>query len=292
MKLALFMTVCEGEYDLAWDALTSFTQSCTSADITLFVLDDASPSRVGKRLADKFHEMTGNPVDCLELPRSLGFRGTARRLFLGLERIANHGEAFDIVVKIEADALVVRDDLGNFLEKSCPNGLGFYGERYTMRWRDRLLCLADYLPIGFQRTSIDGIIQRQWQLSRTSPVWWADLGRQALLNGFQFDYIPCCFWFLGAKTLQTLKEGGYLCRDQSKYGFVFNDDLLLTIAVYAIDHPVVDLTTLSPHWKGSMSMSESTPMEDVKSLRPYVVHPLKDNPQAWERRKELKSILL
>ena len=112
------MTVCEGEYDLAWDALTSFTQSCTSANITLFVLDDASPSRVGKRLADKFHEMTGNPVDCLELPRSLGFRGTSRRLFLGLERIANHGEAFDIVVKIEADALVVRDDLGNFLENS------------------------------------------------------------------------------------------------------------------------------------------------------------------------------
>ena len=290
MKLALFMTVCEGEYEMALDALISFIQSCQGADITLFVLDDASPSRVGKRLADKFHEMTQNPVDCLDMPQSLGFRGTAQRTFLGLTRIASSGEEFDMIVKIEADALVVRDDLGTFMEKTCPNGLGLYGERYTMRWRDRVLFLADFLPMGFKRELVDGVIQRQWQLSRTSPVWWSDFGMRALLNGFQFDYIPCCFWFLGGKTLQKLKEVGYLSREQSKYGFVFNDDLLLTTAVYAISHPVVDLTTLSEHWKGSMSMTEDTPLAAVKHIQPYVVHPLKNNPKAWERRKELKSL--
>lgn len=291
MKLALFMKVCEGEYDIAWDALTSLAQSCKGADITLFVLDDASPSRVGKRLADKFHETTHNPVDCLELPRSLGFRGSAQRAFLGLDRIASSGEEFDIVVKIDSDALVVRDDLGDFLEKSCPNGLGLYGEGREMRGRDRLLFLADYLPMGFKRESIDGVIQRKWQLSRTYPVWWSDVGTRALLNGFRFHFIPGCFWYLGGKTLQKLKEVGYLSRDQSNYGFVFNDDLLLTTAVYAINHPVVDLTTISPHWQESMAMSEDTPLAVVKQLHPYVVHPLKDRPKAWERRRELKPLL-
>ena len=290
MKLALFMKVCEGEYDIAWDALMSLAQSCKGADITLFVLDDASPSRVGKRLTDKFHETTQNPVDCLELPQSLGFRGSAQRAFLGLDRIASSGQEFDMVVKIDSDALVVRQDLGAFLEKSCPNGLGLYGEGNTMRWRDRVLFLADFLPMGFKRELVDGVIQRQWQLNRTSPVWWADFGMKALLNGFQFNFIPGCFWYLGGKTLQKLKEVGYLSRDQSKYGFVFNDDTLLTVAVYAINHPVVDLTSLSGHWKGSMSMTEDTPLEAVKHIHPYVVHPLKNNLKAWERRQELKAL--
>ena len=284
------MKVCEGEYDIAWDALMSLAQSCKGADISLFVLDDASPSQVGKRLADKFYEATLNPVDCLELPRSLGFRGSGQRAFLGLERIASSGEAFDIVVKIDADALVVRDDLGDFLEKSCPNGLGLYGEGNLMRWRDRLLYMMDYLPMGFKRALVDGVIQREWQLSRNYPVWWTDFGRRALLNGFRFHYIPGCFWYLGGKTLQKLKEVGYLSRDQSKYGFVFNDDLLLTTAVYAIGHPVVDLITVSQHWKGSMSMSENTLIVAVNHLDPYVVHPLKNNPKAWVRRRELKSL--
>jgi hypothetical protein len=159
-----------------------------------------------------------------------------------------------------------------------------------MRWRDRVLFLADFLPMGFKRELVDGVIQRQWQLNRTTPVWWADLGMKALLNGFQFNFIPGCFWYLGGKTLQKLKEVGYLSREQSKYGFVFNDDTLLTTAVFAINHPVVDLTTLSGHWKGSMSMAEDTPLEAVKQIHPYVVHPLKNNPKAWERRRELKAL--
>jgi hypothetical protein len=292
MKLALFMKVCEGEYEIAWEALTSLAQSCKGADITFFVLDDASPSRVGKRLADEFHDMTGYPVDCLELPQSLGYRGSAQRAFLGLDWIVSSGEEFDMVVKIDSDALVLRDDLGDLLKESCPNGVGLYGEGQTMRLQDRLLFLADFLPVGFKRQMIDQIIQRQWQLNRTSPVWWADFGWRGFLNGFSFEFIPGCFWYLGGKTLKKLKEVGYLSRNQSKYGFVFNDDSLLTTAVYAIDHPVVDLVSLSPHWKGSTWMSESTPIEQVKSLRPYVVHPLKNNPKAWERRKELKSMSL
>lgn len=290
MKLALFLRVCEGEYEIAWEALMSLVDSCKGADISLFVVDDASPSRVGKRITDKFYKATGNFVDCLELPRSLGFRGSGQRVFLGLNRIANSGKLFDLVVTIDADALVLRNDLGEFMQKTCPNGLGLYGEGNVMRWRDRLLFLADYLPVGFKRKSLEGVIQREWELSRTSQVWWADMGRRSLFNGFQFEYIPGCFWYLGGKTLQKLQEKGYLSRDQSKYGFVFNDDLLITIVVYAINDPVVDLRKISPHWHGAMSSSEDTPLVKVKQLNPYVVHPLKNNPKAWERRTELKAL--
>ncbi len=292
MKLAIFMKVCGGEYEIAWDSLTALADACAEANITLFVLDDASPSRVGKRLTEKFSEMTKNTVNCYELPKSLGFRGSAYRAFLGLDRITNSGEVFDIVIKIDADALVVRRDLGNFIEKVGSNGYGLYGVSNPMRLRDRLLYLADFLPIGFKRKKIEQVIQRQWQLNRVSPVWWTDFGSKALCNGFRFNFIPGCFWFLGGKTLQRLKEVGYLSLDQSKHGFVFNDDLLLTTAVYAINHPVVDLATLSfsPHWYGTMSMGENTPIETIKTLKPYVLHPLKDNPEAWERRRKLKKL--
>lgn len=40
-----------------------------------------------------------------------------------------------------------------------------------------------------------------------------------------------------------------------------------------------------------MSTSEDTPIEMVRQLNPYVVHPLKNKPKAWERRTELKSLV-
>jgi hypothetical protein len=37
-------------------------------------------------------------------------------------------------------------------------------------------------------------------------------------------------------------------------------------------------------------MTEDTPLEAVKHIHPYVVHPLKNNLKAWERRQELKAL--
>jgi hypothetical protein len=287
MKLALFMKVCEGEYDIGLSALQTLIQSCQGHDLNFFVLDDASPSRVGQRLARQFQTITGQPADCFELPKSLGFRGSAQRAFMGLHRIATCGQSFDLVVKIDADAIVARKDLGEFMAKVCPDGIGLYSEAYSMRPQDRILYLADCIPFGFKRQCIDGVIQRQWQFGRTYPVWWADFGIKALLNGFRFSFIPGCFWFLGGKTLQVLEAVGYFTRDQSKYGFVFNDDLLLTNAVHAIKHRIVDLTKVSPHWNRFLGMTEEAPLEYIKPFQPYVVHPLKDRPKAWERRREL-----
>lgn len=287
MKLALFMNVCEGEYEMGLSALQTLIQSCQSNDLQFFVVDDASPSKAGQRLAAQFRALTGQPADCLELPKSLGFRGNAQRAFMGLHRIATCGEEFDAVIKIDADAIVIRKDLGEFIADVCVDGIGLYGEAYPMRLQDKILYLADFIPFGFKRKLVDGIIQRQWQFSRLYPVWWVDLGFKALLNGFRFRYIPFCFWILGGKTLQKLSSQGYFTRDQSRYGFVFNDDLMLTSAVYAVNHRVVDLSAVSPHWQRSLAASEEVPLADIVAHKPYVVHPLKDHPKAWERRREL-----
>ncbi len=290
MKLALFMKVCEGEYEMGLSALQSLIRSCQDNELFFFVLDDASPSRVGQRLADQFQRLTGEAANCLELPKSLGYRGSGQRAFMGLHHIATCGEDFDAVVKIDTDALVIRKDLGQFISEVCADGIGLYSEAYAMRIRDRILYLADLIPFGFKRKKLDGVIQRQWQLKRTYPVWWADFGIKALLSGFRFRFIPGSFWFIGGKTLQQLEAIGYLSRDQSQYGFVFNDDLLLTSAVYAIHHPVVDLSKIYPQWDQFLMAGEGIPLELILSHKPYVIHPLKDHPEAWQRRQELLEL--
>jgi hypothetical protein len=289
MKLALFMKVCEGEYTIACEAMISLIESCLGTDMSLFILDDGSPSQVGRRLVEKSRETAVKSADCLELPQSMGFRGSAYRAFKGLDWIAQSGK-FDIVVKIDSDALMLRNDFGAFLKEVCPNKTGLYGLGRSVRDRDRVLYWADQLPIGFKRKNIDGVIQQEWQFNRTYPVWWADIARKALANGFQFHFIPGWFWFIGGETLKVLQQAGYLSRDQSRHGFVFNDDILLTTAVCAIDHPVVDLATRSTYWGKFQRLTAHSSPTLVKSCQPYVVHPLKNNPTAWEQRRALKAL--
>jgi hypothetical protein len=286
MKLVAFLVICEGEFELACEALHSLLWSCANFDVRVMLLDDGSPSKVGQQLKARF--ASDVRVDCLELPRSLGFRGSAIRAFSGLNWIASQAPDTDLVVKIDADALVLRSDLGAFMAKTCPDQMGLCGELHTLRRRDALLYLADQLPLGFRRAMAGPVIQHRWELKRWRPVWWADLGRAALVNGFRFKYAPGCFWYLGGKTLRALAEGGYLARPQDVQGLVFNDDVLLTTAVHVLGHPVID-TARSQGWGDTMGMSEKAPLDLILRERPYVVHPLKNNADAWQRRKDLAA---
>jgi hypothetical protein len=290
VEAAVLMTVCEGEEGIAWDTLHGLARSCAGARLSLQLVDDASPSAIGRRLALRFTDTTGHPADCIELPHSLGFRGTAQRLFRGLEGIAQSGRNLDMVVKLDADACIVRPDLLSFLESICPDGVGFFGERYPMRHRDTLLLLADCLPFGFARRQVGDVIHPEWRLSRLGSVWWSDFGRAALAQGYRSGFIAGGFCVLGGKTLRKMADKGWLARDQARVGFTFTDDVLLTIASCATGDPVVDLRTLSTQW-GFLSTTEETPLAEIVPYRPYVVHHLKNRPRAWERRRELKAAL-
>jgi hypothetical protein len=291
MNLVFLVVVCEGEEKLARDAIASLKWSCEGHQAELVLLDDGSPSRVGRNL-EKWASSLGLRARTVELPKSKGFRGSAYRAFLALSEVAKSGLDCDLVVKIDADALVLRRDLGDFLAGACPDRRGLFGVEKTMRWRDGVLFAADQLPLGFTRDEHDGVIQRKWRFGRTRPVWWSDIGRAAVRQGFKFRFVPGCFWFLGGDTLRALQTSGYLERDQHPFGFVFNDDLLLTAAVLAVGHPTIDVATLSPGWRGTMSMTEDMPLEAVVAVNPFVIHPLKDRPAAWTRREDLRLRLL
>jgi hypothetical protein len=290
MQAAILMTVCQGEEEIAWDTLRGLSQACADAETSLVLVDDASPTHIGVRLANRFADLTGRGAECIELPSSLGFRGTARRLFRGLDRIAARWPSVDMVIKLDADACIVRPDLQSFLASLCPDGVGLYGERYRMRRRDALLLLADYLPVGFSRKQVGPVIFRDWRLRRVRPVWWSDFGRAALARGFRFGYIAGGFCVIGGGTLQKISRAGWLSRDQTPVGFTFTDDVLLTMAAHAVGDPVVDLRAVSGHW-GFLSTTEDTPLEDIVPHRPYVVHHLKNRPLAWERRRALREAL-
>jgi hypothetical protein len=289
MQAAILMTVSQGEEEIAWDTLRSLARSCDGAQLSLVLVDDASPSHIGARLASRFAESTGHTAECIELPMSLGFRGTAQRLFRGLDRIAARLPSVDMVIKLDADACIVRPGLSGCLASLCRDGVGFYGERYPMRHRDALLIMADHLPCGFSRKQVGEVIYRDWQLRRVRPVWWADFGRAALARGYRFGFIAGGFCILGGKTLQKMARAGWLGRNQAPIGFTFTDDVLITMAAYAVGDPVVDLRGMS-HW-GFLATTEDTPLSEIVPHRPYVVHHLKNRPRAWERRRELRDAL-
>lgn len=289
-KIALLMAVCEGEFELAADGLESFVTACPDIISEFWVLDDASPSHVGEQLVKRFTELTQQSGQVIRLSKSLGYLGMAERLFLALQNIASGSQSFDVVVKLDPDAFVIRQDLGKAIFELCQNQIGLYAPKHDMRHRDSLLYLADLLPFGFKRNQVDGIMTKKWELNRTYPVWWSDIGWRALNNGFRFRYAPGSFWFLGRKTLNSLYAAGYLTRKQDKHGFIFNDDLLLTSVVHAIKHPVIDLGSLSPSWNQTLSMDEQTPLSLLETIHPFVVHPLKNNPSAWKRRDDLRVL--
>ena len=290
MKAAVFFVVCEGEFEIGVDALQSLVDSLNDYEVDVFILDDASPSLVGRAIAKRINTKGIQTIHHMDLEASLGFRGSAQRAFIGLSWIYKSAKEFDVIIKIDADALVLRKDLGRHIQETLQDGRGLYGVEYSMRKRDKILYIADQFPIGLTRRLVNGIIQRDWRIGRAYPVWWSDIGKKARHNGYKYSYIQGCFWFLGAETLNALAEADYLDRDQSNFGFVFNDDLILTSATAAIEHPIVDLTKLSGAWLRSMGLSELEPIGLIQEQQPYVVHPLKNYPAANARREELKKL--
>jgi hypothetical protein len=158
-----------------------------------------------------------------------------------------------------------------------------------MRLRDSLLLYADHLPVGLKRKSDGARIEHRWELSRGRPVWWSDFGYRSWWNGYRPTYMAGAFLFLGFETVRRMYELGYLSRDQSHHGLMFQDDVLITIATYATGHPVVDLRKDCSNWD-FLGTTEHSPLEPIVQGKPYVVHHLKNNPDAWARRRELQAL--
>src|SRR5205814_2779481 len=90
--IALFMSVCEGESDIARDAITSLLGDAAPDVIDAFILDDASPSRAGQTVVDHCASL-GIPARLKVMPSRVGFRGGITRVVTTLKWIADTAAA-------------------------------------------------------------------------------------------------------------------------------------------------------------------------------------------------------
>lgn len=289
MRHAILMYVCEGEQAIALSALRSLARACPGLSFDLFLVDDGSPSRVAQRLARSLPpEISLGRL--IELPRSLGYRGCIERLLLGARAIVDSGVPYDWILKLDADALVLRADLGRHLAAVCAGATGVWGCVFPMRHRDRLLLLADLLPAGFRRRTVDGTIRRDWELRRWRPVWWLGIGLRAFRHGFRFRMVPGSFFVWSGATLRKIAAAGLLDRHRTgRHGFVTSeDDILTTLLTLAVGDPLHDLQDRHPTW-GLVRMPRTQKLEELLAADPFLVHPLKADGPLLALRAELEQ---
>ncbi len=287
LRIAVLLCVCDSDATLAEDVVTTLCASASEHSLRFFIMDDASKTRAGERLADHCRRL-GRKASCTRLPEPLGFRGCIQRTCEGLREVAHSQEPFDLVIKHDPDALVIRTDLGALLSAHCRADDTMWGIPFTMRGRDRVLLLADLMPFGFRRRRQGAKIDRKWEPRRLRPVWWFRAGVQALANGFRFRTPGGGFYIVAMPLVQRMVDRGFLARPRyERHGFLTTEeDIMAGMLVRAVGGRVVDLDTVSPRF-GDLGIS---PTPDAKTLRKnghFVVHPLKATPQGLACRREL-----
>lgn len=290
LSIAVLLCVAEGENEIAREAVRALSLSFAKHRLRFFIVDDASRSMIGADLA-AFCSTLGHVATYQRLPRSLGFRGCPQRTCLGMNAAISCGEPFDLFIKQDPDALVIRNDLGDFVSDHCRDRGKMWGLTFTQRLRDRVLFVADLLPFGFRRKVYDGCIGRRWELRRTRPVWWFRFGWRALANGYRFSLAGGGFYIISMDLLYRMKQLGYLENATvDGHGFVCEEDLIANLLVLAVGGSVVDLNSIQTNW-GDLAVGKDLNAEILINNRFYVVHPLKSNPSAKLCRQAIWSAL-
>ncbi len=288
MRIAVLLCVCDSDATLAEDVVTTLSSSASEHELRFFIMDDASKSHAGDRLAEHARRL-GKKATCTRLPQSLGFRGCIQRTCEGLREVVASGEPFDLVIKHDPDALVIRTDLGAFLAEHCRADDAMWGIPFTMRRRDRVLLLADLVPFGFRRRRKGHLVDRKWEPKRLYPVWWFSAGVRALAaGGFRFTTPGGGFYAIAMPLVRKMVEKGYLDRpNYERHGLITTEeDVMAGLLVRAVGGRVVDLGTISPRF-GDLGISRTPDAKTLRANGHFVVHPLKATPEGLACRREL-----
>lgn len=289
-RIGVLIQACDGELEIGREGLHSITDSLGAENLFVQVIDDASKHQVGESLSAYCGEI-GVQSRCHTMKRPLGYRGMIPRVLIGLNLLAQQDPAFDLVIKIDTDTLVLNKTFGDVIKSKCQNPNALWGIIHTLRKRDLLLMLSDMLPVGFRRKFSNGQIQRKWELSRLQPVWWTDLGYRVLLRGQPINKIATGgAYIIAGPLLQRFKELGYLDRDATKrYGFVTSEeDTIVSLLARASGGEIIDIHEVHANF-GNMRIPPDTTLEHILTAGYSVIHPLKPNPRANQLRQEIKK---
>lgn len=292
MKIAIFFGVYEAEKSFAQSTLRQLLEILKGHELYVLVLDDASPSRVGESLQKAFPDIENLTFEVIRNQVSSGFRGAMARTLFALNHISLLKQNFDYILRVDADLFFNRKELAQLFDSSKLPKKGMFGVKATFRPRDFVQVIADLLPFGFRRRQTQGIVEHKWEFKRTKPVWWWDLGIRALLNGFNRRFIGGPFQILAGSTLAEMAKRGWLQRQPlTGLGLVFGEDVMTTVMVKALNHPLVDLAELIPDWACDMAINpyKGEP-EIIQANRYYLIHPLKGDAWGLRFRQELERL--
>jgi hypothetical protein len=285
-RILIFFCVYEAERSFAAGTLEQLLDVWSHCVITLHIHDDASPSQLGYTLSKQFSRSVLVRVTRLE--RSRGFHGLGEYWLSFLHQSAACADRYDYVVRVDADIHLGSRRLGDLLRPDHSPSCGLLGNTLAMRHRDFLLWIADLTPAGLRRKlQADGRMEHRWELGRTRPVWWSDIGWRALRQGFRGRIVTGPLQILASPTLIAIEQSGWLARPRSATGFIFQDDVLLSMMVHALGHPILDIRKIIDGWNATCFLAPGTPIKSILASRFDFLHPLKNNSWAHQVRAAL-----
>jgi hypothetical protein len=287
MRLLIFYGVYEAERSFAHVCLEQLLDILSGHTVHVGIQDDASPSRLGDRLAERVRPRLGDRVRVVRLDRSLGYHGMYERVLGFLDFACTWGETFDYVLRVDPDLHFCTHRLAEVFDRSLLPEVGLFGPTLAMRRRDFTLFLADLLPVGFRRRLKDGGMEHGWELARTYPVWWSDIGRRAVRNGFRGRIVTGSFGALSWRSVLQMRERGWFSRSRERSGLVFQDDVVTSAMVHALGHPLLDFREVLPTWNNELCLRPTDTADDVRRRGLDLVHALKNEPWAHALREKL-----
>lgn len=289
-RIGVMTFVYDGDRRIVLDTLDSLVRSCPETDFDFYFTDDAS-SGVGQLVELWCHER-GFRTRCVTYETNLGYRGAIERTLRLLREIASSAVKYDLIIRIDTDALVVRPGLVVELLNNCHDDAGIYGVTRRMRFRDSCALVLDLLPMGLKRIEKDGRIEHDYALRRLRPVWWSRIGVRALWRGFRFRFMDGCFYALGAQVPRRLLDSGQLeLFQRDRCGLITSEeDVVLAMMCKALGLSSHGLEQQDPAWK-SMSTIGGDVLRDPSERVPFVVHPLKTSPEDLDLRAAVRREL-
>lgn len=285
LAAAVALQVCDADLDLALAAAETFLASAPGVRTHFLLTDDASQRGVGEEAARRI-ERLGATARLLPMDRARGYHGTATRVGRQLAHAQQHGEDFDLVVKIDPDTLFVSDRLGPLLRGLAEETSPFLaGQVLPLRRRDAVLMLADMLPLGLRRRIADGVIEHRWG-PRFRPTAVTAAGPAALRRGYRFTFFAGGMLVLNRPLLDAMARRNLLDWSPHRLGLLFHDDVVFSVIAAACGAKAIDLAD-----HGTLRLMKGASLDRHVEPGWCFVHPVKQGPEGDRLRAEVRAKL-